>query len=373
MQMLGASWRSWFSQDFQRVGPGWLQYLWTLLFSLALAVPFTIVGFMTFGSGQGAWRNLSGWWFWYQKNLIVCLTIGFAIHLLFDAGVALIGRPRIRRFRVWEWVLFFAGIPTLGVTLAWPLGLWLAGLDVVRWLSPDNSNLLFGGALFSLLSTFALYQVFAAKAEQIAAEQRATEAQLKLLQGQIEPHFLFNTLANVVSLMEADTPRAKRMLESFVDYLRSSMGGLRHAHRTLGDEIDLVQAYLQVIAIRMDDRLSYRIDVPAELRGLPLPALMLQPLVENAIVHGLEPKIDGGHLAVAAHAQAGQLVLTVQDNGLGLTGPHGGSRSVGTGSALANIRTRLLQTYGSDATLTVASTEQPGVRACLSLPLPLLT
>ncbi|HEX7438307.1 MAG TPA: histidine kinase, partial [Caldimonas sp.] len=139
----------------------------------------------------------------------------------------------------------------------------------------------------------------------IQAENQATEAQLRLLQAQIEPHFLFNTLANVVGLIEADPPRAKLMLESFIDYLRSSLGGLRGERHTLGEEIDLIDAYLRVIAIRMAHRLHYEIDVPDALRALPLPALSLQPLVENAVVHGLEPKIEGGRVRVDAREANG--------------------------------------------------------------------
>ena len=151
-----------------------------------------------------------------------------------------------------------------------------------------------------LLITALFQQFFWAKSRQIQAENRATEAQLRLLQAQIEPHFLFNTLANVVSLMEVDPARAKTMLEAFVDYLRASLSGLGHGRHTLGDEIDLVDAYMRIIKIRMEDRLEYAIEVPAALRACALPALTLQPLVENAIVHGLEPQIAGGRVRIGA-------------------------------------------------------------------------
>src|SRR5262249_37233350 len=140
-----------------------------------------------------------------------------------------------------------------------------------------------------------------------------------------------------------DTPRAKLMLESFVDYLRSSLGGMRQADHTLGDELGLVEAYLRVIKIRMEDRLHYTIAVPDDLRSLALPALTLQPLVENAVLHGLEPKIDGGSVRIAARLEGPSggftLVLTVDDDGLGLAPDRPAHR--GSGTALANIRERL--------------------------------
>ena len=139
---------------------------------------------------------------------------------------------------------------------------------------PSSVPALLGTSVVIALVITALFQLFfRAKARQIQAENLATEAQLRLLQAQIEPHFLFNTLANVASLMEVDAARAKTMLEAFVDYLRASLSGLGHGRHTLGDEIDLVDAYMRIIKIRMEDRLDYSIEVPAALRALPLPAL----------------------------------------------------------------------------------------------------
>ena len=169
-------------------------------------------------------------------------------------------------------------------------------------------------------------------ARQIQAENQATEARLRLLQSQIEPHFLFNTLANVVSLMEADALRAKAMLESFVDYLRASLTGFGHGTHSLGKEIDLVEAYMRIIRMRMEDRLQYVIDVPGALRSRALPALTLQPLVENAIVHGLEPQIGGGTVRIAATFDRGSLVLTVEDDGAGIGAAPSPMLPAGSGS-----------------------------------------
>lgn len=158
------------------------------------------------------------------------------------------------------------------------------------------------------------------------------------------------------------------MLESFVDYLRASLGSLRVASHTLGDELALVEAYLRILQIRMDTRLAYRIDVPDALRAFPLPALTLQPLVENAVQHGLEPKIEGGTVSVTARLERGQLVLRVIDDGLGLAAAPARPHHGGSGTALANIRERLSEAHGSAAALSVTNAAAGGVRAMLTLP-----
>jgi sensor histidine kinase YesM len=252
-----------------------------------------------------------------------------------------------------------------------PAASLLTGAMRARAEGPTLSATPLGAAVFMLLMMVVFYGYFTIRGLPQRAERQALEAQLKLLQGQIEPHFLFNTLANVVGLMESDTPRAKLMLESFVDYLRSSLGGMRKADHTLGDELGLVEAYLRVIQIRMEDRLHYTIDVRDDLRKLELPALTLQPLVENAVLHGLEPKIDGGSVRIAARLDelrgTRTLVLTIDDDGLGLAQDRPARRS-GSGTALANIRERLAQSYGDAAGLRVEPATPGGVRATLTLP-----
>lgn len=133
--------------------------------------------------------------------------------------------------------------------------------------------------------------------------QDALDARLRLLQGQIEPHLLFNTLANVQSLMDYDPPRAKRMLETFSAYLRAGMTQLRETESTLGAELEMARTYLALYQIRMEERLQFRIEAGGEALAARMPALMLQPLVENAIHHGLEPKLDGGSVLVSAQVE----------------------------------------------------------------------
>ncbi len=367
-QLLAQSWRSWLSRSAPRAGPAWLQPVWTLLWCAAIAVGFTAAAFMLSGPGDAATNPWAAWARWYGRCLIITACIGFTIRALFDLGWRAFGVARVRAFSAWQRVAFFCGVPMVGTLLAWPVGMVLAGYEVAGLLARQGPHDIGASMMLALLISFLFYLFFAIKNRQIDAERRATEARLKLLQGQIEPHFLFNTLANVASLMDHDTPRARLMLETFVDYLRASLGSLRVAAHTLGDELVLVEAYLRIIQIRMDTRLAYRIDVPDALRSLPLPALTLQPLVENAVQHGLEPKIEGGTVTVTAGLEGASLVLTVDDDGLGL--PAAGTRPqrAGGGTALANIRERLSEAHGSAATLSLANGALGGVRAMLTLP-----
>jgi sensor histidine kinase YesM len=157
---------------------------------------------------------------------------------------------------------------------------------------------------------------FHSERARVAVAERSTKAaELKLLQAQVEPHFLYNTLANVISLVDGNPVLAKRMLERLVDYLRSAALAVMEAEATLGQQIELLRAYLDVIALRMGSRLSYRIDVPADLVALTLPPMLLQPLVENAIKHGVEPATRGGEVIVSARREADRLLLTVEDDG----------------------------------------------------------
>ena len=162
-------------------------------------------------------------------------------------------------------------------------------------------------------------QLAADRARAAELERQAVDARLRALQAQIEPHFLFNTLANVVSLVDAHPADAKRMLERLIELLRASLSASRARHATLGQEFDLCRAYLEILSIRMGGRLRYDIAAAADLRGLPLPPMLLQPLIENAIQHGLEPKVDGGHVRLgAARTAEGLLEISVEDNGVGL-------------------------------------------------------
>nr|WKF59806.1 Sensor histidine kinase BtsS [Paraburkholderia busanensis] len=197
-------------------------------------------------------------------------------------------------------------------------------------------------------------------------KQSETAARLALLQAQIEPHFLFNTLANVQSLIERDSARASAMLDSLNRYLRASLGRTRKPVSHLNEELELVEALLSIASMRLEKRLRYTISVPDALHQVALPPLLLQPLVENAVIHGIEPAIHGGEIVIAARREEGVLKLSVADTGVGL----GNSTRLHGGVGLANVRARLQSLYGDAASLSVNSNASRGVTASLLIPMP---
>jgi len=364
--VLRDSWRSWVANDFHPAGPRWLQWLWTLLFCAALAVGFTVVAIAFNARGDGVSRGPAVWGRWYLMNLHMCLVIGVLIHLMFDGAHRLLGEARVVALGFWGRMVFYSGIPLVGVAIGWPLGFVLLGRSVDRWFSGERVNMLVGSLLIAMVISLVLFQIFEAKARQIEAERRAAESRLHLLQAQIEPHFLFNTLANVLSLIDRDPPRARGMLEAFTDYLRSSFGTMRAGDVTLDGELALASAYLQVQQMRMDDRLRVVIEATDEARRASLPPLLVQPLVENAIQHGLEPKLDGGTVTLRAWRDGDRLNIDVADDGVGLAST---PAAAGHGLALANLRERLAARYGSAARLTLEPLAT-GTRCRLELPCP---
>ncbi len=211
-------------------------------------------------------------------------------------------------------------------------------------------------------------EVATEKAEAEALRRQVVEARLATMQAQVEPHFLFNTLACIDHLIETDPPRASQMQKHLIALLRSSMPSLREASnagpRELSREIDVIRPYLEILRVRMEDRLQVRIDVPAGLMSAEFPPMMIQGLVENAIKHGLEPKAEGGTLSVTASIEHGRLVVRVADTGLGPTS----APSQGTGVGLANIRERLALLYGNRASLELTAQQPEGTLATLTLP-----
>jgi hypothetical protein len=201
------------------------------------------------------------------------------------------------------------------------------------------------------------------EAEYHRMSQQVTEAKLMALQAQVEPHFLYNTLANVQALTEVDPAKANTMVGHLIAYLRNALPKMRESISTVGQELELVRAYLNILQMRMGKRLSFEISVPESLLATPFPPLMLPSLVENAIKHGLEPQREGGSVIISAQAQDGRLRLTVSDTGRGF------GDTVGAGVGLANIRERLTALYGETARLTLESNSPSGVIATIEVPL----
>jgi sensor histidine kinase YesM len=257
--------------------------------------------------------------------------------------------------------------------LVWLYGWYYSG----RWISAVPLQLLAEMLKFSALGAVAFgvralqRHAERAKAEALAldAAQReldrhADEASLQLLQAQIEPHFLFNTLANVRRLYRRQPAAGAEAIDNLMVYLRAALPRVRRAESTLGDEFDLAQAYLQLFRIRMGARLRFTLDLPPGLRGVPFPPMMLLTLAENAIKHGVAPAELGGTVRIAARVHDATLEVSVADDGVGF----GAASAGGTGVGLINIRRQLAARHGDAARLLLEAAERGGVRACIVLP-----
>ena len=201
-----------------------------------------------------------------------------------------------------------------------------------------------------------------AKVQRVSAENQQTEARLQALQAQIEPHFLFNTLAHIVRLHQVDAGKGRSMLQSLTAYMRSALPQMRQADCTLASELALTRSYVEVQQIRMGERLRVEVDVPAALMEARVPAMTVLTLAENAVKHGLGPKREGGTLRIEASRQGDMLEVAVCDDGVGL------QLGAGTGHGLSNTRSRLEAAYGSHAALAIENRAEGGVRAALLLP-----
>jgi len=200
-----------------------------------------------------------------------------------------------------------------------------------------------------------------AEAERERLARQSIQAELKLLQAQVEPHFLFNTLANIRHLVQTGSPDAVVMLDHLIHYLRTALPEIRAESSTLGREADLARAYLEILRIRMGGTLTFTIDVPSELAREPFPPLMLITLVENAIKHGVAPQ-GRGRVDIRAAQQGDRIRVIVEDDGRGLQEP------IGQGIGLANVRERLRAIFGAGASLSLSGRDGPGTRAVIEVP-----
>ena len=207
-------------------------------------------------------------------------------------------------------------------------------------------------------------QIREEKIKRLKMEKEAAMTTLRLLQAQIEPHFLFNTLSNVISLMDTDLYKARQMLMDLNEYLRISLQRTRQEMVTLSRELDLVRRYLTIFQVRMGSRLAFEITDHTGMPDLPFPPLVVQPLVENALKYGLEPKVDGGKITIDCRLSGPDLVITVSDTGTGLDDT--GDRA---GIGLNNVCRRLESIYGNSAQVTLTRNRPTGTIATIHIPL----
>ena len=274
----------------------------------------------------------------------------------------------------WAWMIPVLVVGTvIGFSGGTAIGDLLTHGHSANLIAPESRREALAFLLLSLAPAIALTYYYRSKgliADKEAAAQRAelqaAESQLKLLESQLEPHMLFNTLANLRVLIGADPRRAQLMLDQLIAFLRATLSGSRASYHSLRTEFARIADYLSLMQVRMGPRLSTRFDLPEELSEASIPSLLLQPLVENSIKHGLEPNAAGGRIEVSAARDGGVLVLCVRDTGAGIAGVPSDAASFG----LAQIRGRLATLYGMEASLSLlpAGDAEGGTVALVRLP-----
>jgi hypothetical protein len=310
----------------------------------------------------------------FVEPFVTAQLLGFGLILTF-AG-AWFGYRRYARSGYWKSTLIIGSLAAagavVGALIASPeKGTLAAAMTRGYWAKPLAVGLLIGTVFAAVVTLIAWMRNREAK--QLAARLRAeaeterlarqtVQAELKLLQAQIEPHFLFNTLANLRYLVTSGSKDALPMLDHLIHYLRSALPDLRSEGSTLGREAQLAEAYLSIMKLRMGGDFAFSIEVPEALAGVAFPSLMAMTLVENAVKHGIQPTGAGGRIELRAEAADGRLRVAVEDSGRGLAEP------IGQGVGLANIRERLKALYGDAARLDLRATEPHGTVASIEIP-----
>ncbi len=307
----------------------------------------------------------------YEHPLVYTLCIGIMSWLLIDFGRHLFVSAHESG---WPSGVWGALLPVGGIVLGYVVGTLLADwwFGSSTWAQASGQQLLVY-ALTSAVSGIVVTYYFYASRKGDYLEQKigevthlATEARLKVLETQLEPHMLFNTLANLRVLIGTDPQRAQAMLDRMVAYLRATLGASRTSSHSLQQEFDRLQDYLELMAVRMGPRMHYTLDLPPDLAHCSIPTLLLQPLVENSIKHGLEPKVEGGTITVRAlRYEHQQLMLEVSDTGVGFDS----TATAAEGYGLAHVRERLSATYADQGRVVQTSTPGHGTTTFLYLPI----
>jgi sensor histidine kinase YesM len=299
------------------------------------------------------------------SGLLLLLAIGFTE--AFVAARSLSGRRALSVGIV---------VAALAAAVSLPVRLYVAGAPVLERLLGELNWVASVWALWTVFGSLAYWFFYTTREDEAARaaladstcrreklEAQMVEARLSALQAQIEPHFLFNTLANVKRLYETAPSRGREMLASLIDYLKAALPSMRQAGSTVGREFELARSFLTILQMRMGERLRFSIRAEHGLEQARMPPMVLATLVENAVKHGLSRLPEGGSIDVAARFEGENLLLEVGDDGAGF------SASAGTGVGLANTRSRLAALYGARASLSLASRAPRGVIAAVRLPL----
>ena len=302
---------------------------------------------------------------WVSRLTVFLVT---AVTMLVTALVVLNAAGRAGRENYAVAVFAAVAASALAAIIRYAIGATPAGegagfmlMVFMSWLG--SAAILVTGYVFYLRTQATQQEARVAELRRGALETQQLATRLRLLQAQVEPHFLFNTLSNVRRLCQSDAAAGRAMLGQLARYLRAALPRMREQETTLAEEVDLISAYLGVHKIRMGARLETSIDAPPALLAARVPPMMLATLVENAIKHGIAPLAEGGAIRVSARRSGDALALSVADTGRGLT------EASGSGVGLANIRARLATLYGERATLRLEGNSPRGVVAVITLPL----
>lgn len=362
--------RHWWTFDTERPGAQWKYLVATAIYNTLFAVILTI-GFVAFDSRATFWKT-----FW--ETLLVSNCIGFSIHLLMELVFGKLLVNAQHKWAMWQKGILASVVAFIGIYIGYTVAFAILGRNFTM-LMTKYPRLALGMLLVGLLGCVLWILIMDGQTRRIRADadqarhaeesarlaSLAKDAELRALQAQIEPHFLFNTLANVLALIDYEPQTAKRMLDSFITHLRQSLDTSRLTQATLSSELDLLRSYLQLIEIRMSGRLRFDIQCPTDLHTTPFAPLLLQPLVENAVKYGLEPKIEGGTVSIRVSRDSNAVRIDVIDDGVGLH-TKSTARS-GSGTGIANVRDRLTSLYGDRATLSVVARSAPDLGTISSI------
>ena len=342
--------------------------VYTLVFNAMFAVFFTIMGMLSTRV-----KSVDQLWSIFGNNLVISNIIGFSFWVVLTGLGPLLRKINAQGF--FAVALFYAVLGTVIVTGSFFLLSQFPGYEgISRWLFTTQQfftsfaisfvvSLVLASAWRNRVNELTVQIAIADERARVTSAERATtQANLRALQAQIEPHFLFNTLANVTSLIHTRPDDAKHMLEEFIGYLRASLATTRENETTLAKEFVLMQSFLSVLKVRMGNRLAVRVELPDDLQQFVLPPMLIQPLVENAIKHGVEPKIEGGEILLKAAKVGDAMAIEVTDTGLGF------QNSTSNGIGLKNVRERLDKLYEGRATLTIEDNTPSGTKITIRIP-----
>ena len=356
-------------QFFRRWPSSFLRNLiYTLIFNLMFAIAFTLLTYtLARNIGLADLPKVFG------ENIVIANVVGFSFWIVLHAL-----RPVMRMVNRQSFLiitLFYATVGTGIVTCSlWGFAFVTGRAGMLRWIGSREQ--IFTSFVISMIISLVLATLWKRRSEELiaqialaeererteAAERTAAEANLRALQAQIEPHFLFNTLANVTSLIHTDPDLAKRMLEDFIAYLRSTLEATRETRTTLGGEFEMMKKFLSILETRMGTRLNIHIEMPAELHDATMPPMLLQPLIENAIKHGLEPKLDGGSIGLKAERKGERLCISISDTGLGF------ADKPSSGIGLKNVRERIEKLFGDQGSVSIEENQPCGTRVVVTIP-----